>query len=70
MNLNILIYWPLLDVTVMLDGERNVMVNVSLNNVWMQRTTQRRIKLFDLSVAGSLLKEMHIPDVTSSADKT
>ena len=36
----------------------------------MQRTTQRRIKLLDLSVAGSLEKEILVPDVTLSADKT
>ena len=36
----------------------------------MQRTTQRRIKLLDLSVAGSLVKEILVPDVTLSADKT
>ena len=30
----------------------------------MQRTTQRRIKLLDLSVAGSLVKEILVPDVT------
>ena len=29
-----------------------------MKNVWMQRTTQRRIKLLDLSVAGSLVKEL------------
>ena len=37
---------------------------------WVQRTTQRRIKLLDLSVAGYLVKEMLVPDVTLSADKT
>ena len=36
----------------------------------MQRTTQRRIKLPGLSVVGSLVKEMLVPDVTLSADKT
>ena len=36
----------------------------------MQRTTQRRIKLLDLSVAGSLVKEILVPDVTLSVDKT
>ena len=41
-----------------------------LKNVWMQRTTQRRIKLLDLSVAGSLVKEILVPDVTLSVDKT
>ena len=37
---------------------------------WMQRTRQRRIRLLDLSVAGFLAKEMLVPDVTLSADKT
>ena len=41
-----------------------------LKNVWMQRTTQRRIKLLDLSVAGSLVKEILVRDVTLSVDKT
>ena len=36
----------------------------------MQRTTQRGIKLLDLSVAGSLVEEILVPDVTLSADKT
>ena len=36
----------------------------------MQRTTQRRIKLLGLSVAGSLVKEILVPDVTLSVDKT
>ena len=36
----------------------------------MQRTTQRKIKLLDLAVAVSLVKEMLVPDVTLSADKT
>ena len=36
----------------------------------MQRTTQRRKKLLDLSVAGSLVKEILLPDVTLSVDKT
>ena len=36
----------------------------------MQRTTQRRIKLLDLSVAGSLVKEILVPDVTLRVDKT
>ena len=44
-------------------------VNV-LNNVWMQRTTQRKIKVLGLFVARSLVKEMLVPDVTFSADKT
>ena len=30
----------------------------------MERTTQRRIKLLELSVAGSLAKEILVPDVT------
>lgn len=35
------------------------------------QTRQRRIKLLGLSVAGSLvIKEMLVPDVTLSADKT
>ena len=34
----------------------------------MQRSTQRRIKLLDLSVARSLVKEMLVPDVTLSVD--
>ena len=46
------------------------MLRLSLKNVWMQRTTQRRIKLLDLSVAGSLVKEILVPDVTLSVDKT
>ena len=36
----------------------------------MQRTTQRRIKLLGVSVAASLVKEMLVPDVTLSEDKT
>ena len=43
---------------------------IQKKNVWMQRTTQRRIKLLDLSVAGSLVKEILVPDVTLSAGKT
>ena len=39
-----------------------------IKNVWMQRTTQRRIKLLDLSVAGSLVKEILVSDVTLSVD--
>ena len=39
-----------------------------IKNIWMQRTTQRTMKLLGLSVAGSL-KEMLVPDVTLSADK-
>ena len=46
-------------------------MNINLDkDVWMQRTTQRRIKLLDLSVIGSLVKEILVPDVTLSADKT
>ena len=46
-----------------------VKVLKNYKNFWMQRTTQRIIKLHRLSVAGSLVKEMLEPDVTFSADK-
>ena len=44
--------------------------NNNKKNVCMQRTTQRKIKLIDLSVVRSSVKEMLAPDVTLSADKT
>ena len=49
---------------------QNIISLFKVKNVWMQRTTQRRIKLLDLSVAGSLVKEILVPDVTLSVDKT
>ena len=53
------------------NGRKNSARNtMCIKNVWMQRTTQRRIKLLDLSVAGSLVKEILVPDVTLSVDKT
>ena len=38
--------------------EKDAHGDTMLKNVWMQRTTQRRIKLLELSVARSLVKEI------------
>ena len=42
----------------------------NIKNVWVQRTTQRRIKLLGLSIAGSLVKEVLVPDVCRAGSGT